>query len=274
MADTADQHGTTPTRSAEAIPSSINRDHPLPSVEFTFSCSPSSPECLTPNSSVDGFNSATPEGRRSSTTPTTRLLFEDLHLSDSISPAARQPPINQSSIAHNDSGLTPARSAHRTTYRDLHNSTPSPIGPSHVRPSQQRSPTPTSPSGDVSSHFQNLNLGDADSYVSDSDRSSTLNSEGDAAEEEEDEDVYNIRHESLPQEPIYDIRLQNALRDVRSELTNLTQIMSGNALAHDNTSDLSKLYEKTREASRFAYPATRTVGFIGDSGVGKYRKDS
>ncbi|PYH72821.1 uncharacterized protein BO88DRAFT_358796 [Aspergillus vadensis CBS 113365] len=45
--------------------------------------------------------------------------------------------------------------------------------------------------------------------------------------------------------------------------------MSGNALAHDNTSDLSKLYEKTREASRLAYPATRTVGFIGDSGVGK-----
>ncbi|OJI89614.1 hypothetical protein ASPTUDRAFT_132870 [Aspergillus tubingensis CBS 134.48] len=268
MADTTDQHGTTPTRSAEATPSSINRDQPLPSVEFTFSCSPSSPECLTPNSSVDGFNSAILEGRRSSMTPTTRLLFEDLHLSDSISPAAQQSPINQSSIVHNDSGLTPTRSAHRTTYRDLHNSTPSPIGPSYIRPSQQRSPTPTSPSGDVSSHFRNLNLGDADSYVSDSDRSSTLDSEGDAAEEE-DEDAYNIRHESLPQEPIYDIRLQNALRDVRSELTSLTQIMSGNALAHDNTSDLSKLYEKTREASRFAYPATRTVGFIGDSGVGK-----
>ncbi|GLA84422.1 hypothetical protein AtubIFM56815_008635 [Aspergillus tubingensis] len=266
MADTTDQHGTTPTRSAEATPSSINRDQPLPSVEFTFSCSPSSPECLTPNSSVDGFNSAILEGRRSSMTPTTRLLFEDLHLSDSISPAAQQSPINQSSIVHNDSGLTPTRSAHRTTYRDLHNSTPSPIGPSYIRPSQQRSPTPTSPSGDVSSHFQNLNLGDADSYVSDSERSSTLDSEGDAAEED-DEDAYNIRHESLPQEPIYDIRLQNALRDVRSELTSLAQIMSGNALAHDNTSDLSKLYEKTREASRFAYPATRTVGFIGDSGV-------
>ncbi|GFN11068.1 uncharacterized protein AtWU_00864 [Aspergillus tubingensis] len=268
MADTTDQHGTTPTRSAEATPSSINRDQPLPSVEFTFSCSPSSPECLTPNSSVDGFNSAILEGRRSSMTPTTRLLFEDLHLSDSISPAAQQSPINQSSIVHNDSGLTPTRSAHRTTYRDLHNSTPSPIGPSYIRPSQQRSPTPTSPSGDVSSHFRNLNLGDADSYVSDSDRSSTLDSEGDAAEED-DEDAYNIRHESLPQEPIYDIRLQNALRDVRGELMSLTQIMSGNALAHDNTSDLSKLYEKTREASRFAYPATRTVGFIGDSGVGK-----
>ncbi|GLB21784.1 hypothetical protein AtubIFM61612_002334 [Aspergillus tubingensis] len=266
MADTTDQHGTTPTRSAEATPSSINRDQPLPSVEFTFSCSPSSPECLTPNSSVDGFNSAILEGRRSSMTPTTRLLFEDLHLSDSISPAAQQSPINQSSIVHNDSGLTPTRSAHRTTYRDLHNSTPSPIGPSYIRPSQQRSPTPTSPSGDVSSHFQNLDLGDADSYVSDSERSSTLDSEGDAAEED-DEDAYNIRHESLPQEPIYDIRLQNALRDVRSELTSLAQIMSGNALAHDNTSDLSKLYEKTREASRFAYPATRTVGFIGDSGV-------
>ncbi|KAI2993530.1 hypothetical protein CBS147346_10936 [Aspergillus niger] len=45
--------------------------------------------------------------------------------------------------------------------------------------------------------------------------------------------------------------------------------MGCNALAHDNTTDLSKLYEKTLEASRFAYPATRTVGFIGDSGVGK-----
>ncbi|GJP96980.1 hypothetical protein AlacWU_09879 [Aspergillus niger] len=268
MADNADHLRTTPTRSAETPPSSIDRDRPLPSVEFTFSCSPSSPECLTPNSSVDGFSSAIPEGRQSSTTPTAQLLFENLRLSDSISPAAQQPPINPSNITHNESGLTPTRSAHRTTYRDLHNATPSPIGPSSIRPSQQRSPTPISPPGDVSSHFQNLNLEDADSYVSDSDRSSTLNTESDVAEDN-DEDAYNIRHDALPREPIYDIRLQNALRDVRSELTSLTQVMVCNALAHDNTTDLSKLYEKTLEASRFAYPATRTVGFIGDSGVGK-----
>ncbi|GLA14395.1 hypothetical protein AnigIFM62618_000774 [Aspergillus niger] len=268
MADNADHLRTTPTRSAETPPSSIDRDQPLPSVEFTFSCSPSSPECLTPNSSVDGFNSAIPEGRQSSTTPTAQVLFENLRLSDSISPAAQQPPVNPYNINLNESGLTPTRSAHRTTYRDLHNATPSPIGPSSVRPSQQRSPTPTSPPGDVSSHFQNLNLEDADSYVSDSDRSSTLNTESDVAEDN-DEDAYNIRHDALPREPIYDIRLQNALRDVRSELTSLTQVMGCNALAHDNTTDLSKLYEKTLEASRFAYPATRTVGFIGDSGVGK-----
>ncbi|EHA18708.1 hypothetical protein ASPNIDRAFT_129632 [Aspergillus niger ATCC 1015] len=249
MADNADHLRTTPTRSAETPPSSIDRDRPLPSVEFTFSCSPSSPECLTPNSSVDGFSSAIPEGRQSSTTPTAQLLFENLRLSDSISPAAQQPPINPSNITHNESGLTPTRSAHRTTYRDLHNATPSPIGPSSIRPSQQRSPTPISPPGDVSSHFQNLNLEDADSYVSDSDRSSTLNTESDVAEDN-DEDAYNIRHDALPREPIYDIRLQNALRDVRSELTSLTQVMGCNALAHDNTTDLSKLYEKTLEARK------------------------
>ncbi|GKZ47440.1 hypothetical protein AbraIFM66951_010806 [Aspergillus brasiliensis] len=261
MADTANHPRTTPTRSTEAIPSSMNRDQPLPSVEFTFSCSPSSPECLTPNSSVDRFNPIIPEDSRSSTTSTTQFLFENLRLSESISPAA------QRNGTQNEARLTPTRSANHTTYRDLHNSTPSPIGPSSMRPSQQQSrSTPISPSGEVSSHFQTLNLGDADSDVSGSDRSSILDNESDEADED-DEGFYDIRQEALPQQPIYDIRLQNALRDVRSELTSLTQVMGRNVLVHDPTSDLSTLYEKTLEASRYAYPATRTVGFIGDSGV-------
>ncbi|PWY94991.1 hypothetical protein BO94DRAFT_456160 [Aspergillus sclerotioniger CBS 115572] len=246
MTDAADNPSTTPTRSTKAVSSSADKDHPLPSVEFTLSCNPSSSDCMTPNSSADGS-----KGSRSSTTPTT-FIFGNLHLSENISSPTQAPLINQPNIMQNG----------RTTYRDLHNVTPSPAGPASMRPSQQRPHTPSSPLGTVHYQFKNLNLEDGGGDVSDSNRSSI-------DVPEDDEATFNIRQEALPPAPIYDIRLQNVLRQVRGELTSLTQVMSRNVLVQVPDSALSKLYAQTLEASKFAYPATRTVGFIGDSGAGK-----
>lgn len=39
-------------------------------------------------------------------------------------------------------------------------------------------------------------------------------------------------------------------------------------LNQDHSSDLHVLYKRTKKMSMFEYPETRTVGFIGDSGVG------
>ncbi|KAL2829504.1 hypothetical protein BDW59DRAFT_142167 [Aspergillus cavernicola] len=247
----------TPSRSRS---SSHNppQDHVLPSVEFTFSYSPSSTGRLTPTSSID--DSVNHEINQRSITPTTHSLFQNLHLSESPRHATSEsesPPSNSQRV----SGLTPT--SHQTTYRDLYNATPIPEGaPATER--QSRSQTPTSPLGAVTSHVQNLNLADSDSDSS----PESWNDNGDDGDDDNDH-LYNVREEELPQAPIYDIRLQNSLRNVRGQLAGLAQCMSGRELVRNPRSTFYELYEQTLGASRFAYPTTRTVGFIGDSGMGK-----
>ncbi|PKX96934.1 uncharacterized protein P174DRAFT_438736 [Aspergillus novofumigatus IBT 16806] len=270
-ADSADSPST-PLKSPRPSSNPL-QDHVLPSVEFTFSCSPSSAGRLTPVSSVD--DSLDHQVERRSLTPNTQSLFQNLRLSETM----RHPNHNSltdPSSGPREAGLTP--NSHHTTYRDLYNATPSPGGVSSTEPSQRRPQTPSSPLGSVSSHSRNLNPGDSgdsgDTAAKDSDRDEDTESEEDSLQnnnsDDDDEDyLYNIRQEELPQVPIYDIRLQNALRNVRGELADLAQVMSRRDLAQDPTTAFHQLYKQTLEASRFTYPATRTVGFIGDSGMGK-----
>ncbi|GFG16305.1 hypothetical protein IFM61392_09436 [Aspergillus lentulus] len=261
-ADSADSPST-PLKSPRPSSNPL-QDHVLPSVEFTFSCSPSSAGRLTPISSVD--DSLDHQVERRSLTPNTQSLFQNLRLSE----AMRQP-INSSqtdpSSGPRESGLTP--NSHHTTYRDLYNATPSPGGAPSTEPSQRRPQTPSSPLGSVSSHSGNTAAEDSDrDNDPGSDEDSQQNNNSDDDDNDEDY-LYNIRQEELPQVPIYDIRLQDALRNVRGELADLAQVMSRRELAQDPTTAFHELYKQTLEASRFAYPATRTVGFIGDSGMGK-----
>ncbi|PYH87881.1 hypothetical protein BO71DRAFT_424076 [Aspergillus ellipticus CBS 707.79] len=236
-----------PTRSSPTPP------HTLPSVEFTFSCSPSSAGRLTPTSSVDDTESIDPGLSQRSVTLTTQNLFQNLRLSESAPPA-------------NDTGpkVTPT-SAH-ATYRNLFNATPSPATP---RTSTQRPRSPTSPLGHVNSNFQNLNIDDSENEESDDNSdSNSLQSSDSESETDEENDQYNIRQEELPKAPIYDLRLQSALRDVCNQLGSLAQLMGQRGdLIRDPESALHELHAQTLAASRFSYPETRTVGFIGDSGM-------
>ncbi|GIJ92098.1 hypothetical protein Asppvi_011073 [Aspergillus pseudoviridinutans] len=261
----------TPLRSARASSNPL-QDHALPSAEFTFSCSPSSTGRLTPVSSVDG--SLDPQVEQRSLTPNTQSLFQNLRLSETMRHQNHASETNPSS-GPRESRLTP--NAHHTTYRDLYNATPSPgVAPS-TEPTQRLPQTPVSPLGVVNAHLQNLNLADSgDPGLSDSDHDNDSESaEVSLPDNNSDDDdvnddyLYNIRQEELPQVPIYDIRLQTALRNVRGQLADLAQVMSRRELAQDPTSAFHELYKQTLEASGFAYPATRTVGFIGDSGMGK-----
>jgi hypothetical protein len=121
----------------------------------------------------------------------------------------------------------------------------------------------------VSSHSGDTATNDSDRHNdAESDEDSLQNNNSDDDDDDEDY-LYNVRQEELPQVPIYDIRLQNALRNVRGQLADLAQVMNRRELAQDPTTAFHGLYKQTLEASRFAYPATRTVGFIGDSGMGK-----
>ncbi|PYH84639.1 hypothetical protein BO82DRAFT_304125 [Aspergillus uvarum CBS 121591] len=236
----------------------------LPSVEFTFSCSPSSAGgAITPTSSVDQLSPRPRGSDRRSITPSTQSLFENLRLGEDVQPqTAEEPQVDHTEQAQRVFGSSPTLKSLGTTYRDLYNATPSPAGPSSRRPDQQpRASTPNSPLKDKSMSRDNATHEDSDNDYSDYD---------DNEDEEEDESRYNVRQDELPPAPIYDMRLQNALRAVRGQLASLAQHLERRCdLVGDSTTALHQLYEQALKASHFAYPATRTVGFIGDSGMGK-----
>ncbi|PWY79246.1 hypothetical protein BO70DRAFT_57351 [Aspergillus heteromorphus CBS 117.55] len=234
----------------------------LPSVEFTFSCRSSSIGRSTPTSSTD--ESLDPEADRRSITPTTPSLFQAMHLTGNVGQATHE--VEAGSNSATVAGLAPS-----TTYRDLYNATPSSSGTTSAEASQRRSQTQTSTPGSLGSGVRNLTLKDGvygavDDQGFDSSETSASSS---PSHGDENDHSYNIRREELPQAPIYDIRLQNAFRQVRGQLTGLADLMGQRQLAHDPASDLHELYKQTIEASHFTCSATRTIGFIGDSGVGK-----
>ncbi|KAL3441007.1 hypothetical protein BJX65DRAFT_289514 [Aspergillus insuetus] len=259
---------TTSKRPSTPLKSPGSQIHVLSSVEFSPSDSPSSGGQITPTSSVDALYD--PEVDRLSLTSATQAIFQNLRLSDNQTGKSQTPGASPFS-GQRVSKMNPSSHA---TYRDLYNATPSPRGIASAGPREQQPQTPTSPLGSVSAHLQDLNLADSREAASESSAHNNdpnvddISVRGDGDEIDSDY-LYNIRGEELPQAPIYDIRLQNALRDIRGQLTDLVYGMSLQEQALDSTTGFRRLYEQTLSASRFTYPATRTVGFIGDSGMGK-----
>ena len=87
-------------------------------------------------------------------------------------------------------------------------------------------------------------------------------------EEENEMRSNDIRDETLPPAPIYNNKLQDGLKAVKGHLASLASAMRLSELTQDQSTSLYTLYKRTEKMSSFQYPITRTVGFIGDSGVG------
>jgi hypothetical protein len=87
-------------------------------------------------------------------------------------------------------------------------------------------------------------------------------------EDEKEMISIDIRDETLPSAPIYNNRLQDGLKAIKRHLASLAGVMRLSEMAHDQSTRLYTLYKRTEKMSRFQYPVTCTVGFIGDSGVG------
>jgi len=81
--------------------------------------------------------------------------------------------------------------------------------------------------------------------------------------------MYGMRRENLPNAPIYNQRLQTALREVKSQLGELESIIGRCPIASDDESKISALFKQVINQAQFEYPTTRTIGFVGDSGVGE-----
>lgn len=173
--------------------------------------------------------------------------------------------------------LTPSSStASRPTYADQHNITPSPEPRQRAAGRDQAGDAEgTNTSSDchcITNSFvlaapDLLALGVARLNVQ-SPVQSTITSLV-LTPEDDDESVYSMRREPLPDAPIYNRELQAVLGDVKTQLGELESSMAKCAIVSENKSSLYALHEQTRSLSQFEYPTTRTIGFVGGSGVGE-----
>lgn len=226
----------------------------LPSVEFTFSCR------LTPEPQQRPAVPCTPRATNS----TARNASQKMHFG------------NDANKGQN--GLSLFSNVTSSTYADQYDATPSPKARLGLEYRPQSSPTPSLTARLHDLGFQDSEDGQAEDWNRNDSASNSSPvedderewSESDLNDEGHDNYFYSIRQERHPQVRIYNTHLQNALRDVRSHLKNLTNTMRGCPLVHDQTTGLYDLYQKVQTMSQFQYPETRTVGFIGNSGVGKF----
>ncbi|KAL4805559.1 hypothetical protein BDV18DRAFT_161210 [Aspergillus unguis] len=212
----------------------------------------------------------TPTSSQASTTSTARDFFAG-------SDTGAGSPQRAESIESADEGSSSSSSfpyLNVSTYRDLYNATPSPQPEYPIAVDQQSAAgidSLQSPSwGSATPQTHELAIRSIEAASAESEEDTAEDAESESSDEESDDDnTYSVREEELPREPIYDARLQNSLREVRSHLAALATSMRRSELVRDEATDIQGLYGRVEAMSRFEYPETRTVGFIGDSGVGK-----
>ncbi|GAB1193803.1 hypothetical protein APSETT444_003033 [Aspergillus pseudonomiae] len=180
-------------------------------------------------------------------------------------PTSHRTPSWRHDARRQSTGLSPGRST--STYGRLFNATPEPSPePSRVQSTLNRDSTVDGLARDL----EDSHLNDDGPLSDDSDQLSEIENEDDATDSD-DSSLYNVRRERLPRAPIYNSDLQEILRGIKSQLSALQSDIDRCPLSRDRESDLFQLREKVRMLNELECPETRTVGFIGNSGVGKSR---
>ena len=80
---------------------------------------------------------------------------------------------------------------------------------------------------------------------------------------------HNVEDEVPPQDRFHDPTFQEAFSDTRRFISELADVLASSVLHLDPDSTTRRLHEKAADLAHFRCPPTRTVGFVGDSGVGK-----
>ncbi|KAH8690053.1 hypothetical protein BGW36DRAFT_364783 [Talaromyces proteolyticus] len=264
----------------------------MPPSGFTFSSGFLSSLAPTPSSSS---RDSSEEGSSASTTQSlgATLLFQDLSLSDAagsmLTPRARSP----------TAWLSPGSSP--STYAQQHNASPSP------RPKLKAFSRRSRKSGRTQSTFSSTSQASVyfdaretrpelifsdhstdrihipGAFPTQDDHSEShaagcveMECEGGSASNQysdlagpSETRTTDICEELLPGAPVYRNRLQTGLKEVKVQLARLARTIGISDLKKDQSPDLYELHERTKRYSMFEYAKTRTVGFIGASGVGK-----
>lgn len=82
---------------------------------------------------------------------------------------------------------------------------------------------------------------------------------------------HDVRDEELSNDRFHEPSFQKAFSDAKRLMAELTHVLSSSAIRHEPDSTMRQLHERATDLARFHCPSTRTVGFVGDSGVGMYR---
>ncbi|KAH7243016.1 hypothetical protein B0J15DRAFT_92977 [Fusarium solani] len=80
---------------------------------------------------------------------------------------------------------------------------------------------------------------------------------------------HNVLDEELPHDAFHSPEFQQAFRDAKQLMSTVEGVLGSSSLHNSPESTIKRLHDEAGELARFEYPSTRTVGFVGDSGVGK-----
>ncbi|RKL46889.1 hypothetical protein BFJ72_g2628 [Fusarium proliferatum] len=81
---------------------------------------------------------------------------------------------------------------------------------------------------------------------------------------------HDVADEELPDDAFHSPEFQSAFRDAKQLMSNIQSVLGSSNVHEGSESTMRKLHEEAGKLAAFEYPATRTVGFVGDSGV-EYR---
>ncbi|KAH0425848.1 hypothetical protein CcaCcLH18_10717 [Colletotrichum camelliae] len=88
-------------------------------------------------------------------------------------------------------------------------------------------------------------------------------------ENQEPEAPHDVKDEDLPDDRFHHPDVQNAFVEAKALMSRLARVLGSSPLHIDPDSAIKRLHKRAKDLSRFQCPSTRTVGFVGDSGVGK-----
>jgi hypothetical protein len=83
-----------------------------------------------------------------------------------------------------------------------------------------------------------------------------------------DQIPHNVADEEPPQERFHEPAFQQAFANAKSLVAQLIDVLARSSLHNEPDSSMRRLYLQANDLGRFQYPSTRTVGLVGDSGVG------
>lgn len=80
--------------------------------------------------------------------------------------------------------------------------------------------------------------------------------------------VHNVQDEEPPQDRFHDPAFQQAFGEAKRIMSELSNVLGSNSLHIDPDSTMQRLHREAGDLAIFQCPSSRTVGFVGDSGVG------
>ncbi|KAH6633922.1 hypothetical protein B0J18DRAFT_414751 [Chaetomium sp. MPI-SDFR-AT-0129] len=80
---------------------------------------------------------------------------------------------------------------------------------------------------------------------------------------------YDVRDEAPPQDRFHEPAFQQSLAEAQTLMSRLAGVLGSSTLHLEPDSSMKGLQERADELANFRCPPTRTVGLVGDSGVGK-----